>query len=70
MPGMAASPRIFEYINLPEHYELIKLSWMPAFKGKAYRLMPCGCARILHENPVLLGVSFGGILVQEMAKTH
>ena len=24
--------------------------------------------RVEHKNPVLLGVSFGGILVQEMAK--
>ena len=28
MPGMAASPRIFEYLNLPEEYQVIKLSWM------------------------------------------
>mgnify|MGYP002014370297 FL=1 len=26
------------------------------------------CKSILHEKPVLLGVSFGGVLVQEMAK--
>lgn len=69
MPGMAASPRIFEYIRLPEHYSLIKLSWMPPLKDEtlsAYALRMC--ERVQHENPVLLGVSFGGILVQEMAK--
>ena len=26
------------------------------------------CEEITHKNPVLLGVSFGGILVQEIAK--
>ena len=26
------------------------------------------CKHISHKNPVLLGVSFGGVLVQEMAK--
>lgn len=69
MPGMAASPRIFEFINLPEEFEIIKLSWMPPEEGEtlahyAKRM----CERIQHSNPVLLGVSFGGILVQEMAK--
>ena len=69
MPGMAASPRIFEYINLPEEYELVKLSWMTTLNGEpladyAKRM----CARIQHKSPVLLGVSFGGVLVQEMAK--
>ena len=69
MPGMAASPRIFEYIQLPEQYELIKLSWIPPNEKEdlsdyALRM----CERIEHKTPVLLGVSFGGILVQEMAK--
>ena len=26
------------------------------------------CERVKHKNPVLIGVSFGGVLVQEMAK--
>lgn len=69
MPGMAASPRIFEFIALPENFQLTKLSWMPPKKGEtlsqyAQRM----CERVTHPNPVLLGVSFGGILVQEMAK--
>ena len=69
MPGMAASPRIFEYIQLPEQYELFKLSWIPPYENEAlsdYALRMC--ERIKHQKPVLLGVSFGGILVQEMAK--
>ena len=69
MPGMAASPRIFEFIALPDEFEVVKLSWMPPLKDEslthyAQRM----CERITHKNPVLLGVSFGGILVQEMAK--
>lgn len=69
MPGMAASPRIFEFISLPDEFEVIKLSWMTPKKREnlnAYAQRMCG--RITHKNPVLLGVSFGGILVQEMAK--
>lgn len=69
MPGMAASPRIFEFIHLSDPYEIVKLSWMPPQKNEplsSYALRMC--KRITHQKPVLLGVSFGGILVQEMAK--
>lgn len=69
MPGMAASPRIFEYIKLPEEYELIKLSWIPpkneeSLSAYAKRM----CSRVTRLDPILLGVSFGGVLVQEMSK--
>ena len=62
MPGMAASPRIFEYLNLPEEYQVIKLSWMTPIKGESLALYAKRMSkRIEHKNPVLLGVSFGGL---------
>ena len=70
MPGMAANPTIFEYIKLPEdQFEIHWLEWMIPVKNEslesyAKRMI----ANIKHENIVLLGVSFGGILVQEMSK--
>jgi len=69
MPGMAASPKIFEYIELPDYFEIHYLSWIPpghkeSLPSYAKRM----CERITHQNPILLGVSFGGVLVQEMAK--
>jgi pimeloyl-ACP methyl ester carboxylesterase len=69
MPGMAASPKIFEFINLPSPFVLHYLSWIEpkqneSLKSYALRL----CQRIKHPNPILLGVSFGGVIVQEMAK--
>ena len=69
MPGMAASPKIFEYLKLPINFEIHLLSWIPPLKNEplcdyAKRM----CERIVYENIILLGVSFGGILVQEMAK--
>ena len=70
MPGMAANPSIFEYIKLPEaQYQVHWLQWQIPKKNEtlenyAKRM----CQFIKHENAVLLGVSFGGILVQEMAK--
>ena len=70
MPGMAASPTIFEYIKLPQDkYQVHWLEWQlpeknESLKDYAKRM----CAFVKHENAVLLGVSFGGILVQEMSK--
>ena len=70
MPGLAASPLIFERIQLPKDvFEVILLEWeIPldheSLEDYAKRI----CAKITHENPVLIGVSFGGILVQEMSK--
>lgn len=70
MPGMAASPKIFEHIKLPENqFEIHYLEWFlpltdETISDYALRMTK----RILHENIVLLGVSFGGVLVQEMSK--
>jgi len=70
MPGMAANPTIFEYIKLPE--EQFKMHWlewmMPKTNESLQDYAKRMCDKIKHKRPVLLGVSFGGILVQEMAK--
>lgn len=70
MPGMAASPAIFEYIKLPlEAFELHFLEWsIPDVGISLAAYAQHMCSKIKHENPVLLGVSLGGILVQEMSK--
>lgn len=70
MPGLAASSRIFERIALNEdEFEMYYLEWMLPLKQEtlsayAERMTQ----KIKHPNPVLIGVSFGGILVQEMKK--
>jgi pimeloyl-ACP methyl ester carboxylesterase len=70
MPGLAASPKIFENIHLPEdRFECHYLEWLMPFdnepvKDYAARI----CKGVKHDKPVLIGVSFGGIIVQEMAK--
>lgn len=70
MPGMAANPSIFDGVKLPgDTFEIHCLEWFVPEKGMTLedyaRKM---VAKINHERPVLLGVSFGGLLVQEMAK--
>lgn len=70
MPGMAANPSIFEYIKLPENqFEVHWLEWKIPIKNEslvdyAKRMIK----EVKHDNVVLLGVSFGGMLVQEMSK--
>ena len=67
---MAANPTIFEYIKLPEdQYQIHWLEWqIPNKKETLQDYAKRMCQFIEHDNVVLLGVSFGGILVQEMSK--
>lgn len=70
MPGLAANNLIFERLNLSEEqFEVHYLEWLipighESMKDYATRLSQS----IKHENPVLIGVSFGGIIVQELSK--
>ncbi len=70
MPGMAANPSIFDNISLPEtQFKIHKLYWLiPLEKESLEEYALRMTKNIKHENVVLLGVSFGGILVQEMSK--
>ena len=70
MPGLAASSSIFERIALPEAiFEIVLLEWeIPLDNETLAEYAKRISKNIIHPNPVLIGVSFGGILVQEMAK--
>lgn len=70
MPGLAASTAIFENIVLPEdQFEMILLEWkIPLERETLQEYAKRMCSEVKHENPVLVGVSFGGILVQEMSE--
>jgi pimeloyl-ACP methyl ester carboxylesterase len=68
MPGMAASSTIFERIKLPEDaFEIYLLEWiLPEKEETLVNYAKRMSVNVKHENAVLIGVSFGGILVQEM----
>lgn len=71
VPGLAASSKIFEYLQFPEdQYQLHYLEWL--IPNSAQEPLTDYAARmasfVTAQNPVLVGVSFGGILVQEMSK--
>lgn len=70
MPGLAASAAIFERIVLPEDiFETVLLEWeIPLEKETLPEYAKRIAQKIQHPNPVLIGVSFGGILVQEMTR--
>lgn len=71
VPGMAANSKIFENLSLDtELFNCYFLEWkIPTSEEESLsdyaRRM---CEEIIHENPVLIGVSFGGVIVQEMSK--
>jgi pimeloyl-ACP methyl ester carboxylesterase len=71
VPGLGASSTIFDYLQLPdEKFELHFLEWLiplsvdEKLENYVQRLIK----EIKHPNPVLVGVSFGGIVVQEISK--
>jgi len=71
VPGLAASIEIFEYLELPkDRFEIHYLEWLiptsvsEPLSAYAKRM----CERISHKKPILIGVSFGGVVVQEMSK--
>ena len=71
VPGLAASSKIFEHIFLSEkHFQLHFLEWMmPLSKNESLtNYTQRFSTKIKHKNPILVGVSFGGILVQEISK--
>lgn len=69
-PGMSSTSVIFDKLTLDNSkYDLIFLEWLPIEMSESLddyvkRYLPF----IKHENPVLIGVSFGGIIAQEISK--
>jgi len=66
--GLGADQRIFQKLRIPGH-ELVPLNWVPYDKHDdvscyAQKL----AAHIDDKEPVVLGVSFGGMLAVEIAK--
>ncbi|MCK5815043.1 MAG: alpha/beta hydrolase [Flavobacteriaceae bacterium] len=71
MPGLAANSKIFQQINLPkDRFELHYLEWiMPISVTETLEDYALRMSEFIKEkNTILIGVSFGGILVQEIGK--
>ena len=66
LSGLGADKRVFSRINFPENHT--HLAWIENERNEslsdyAKRLT----SSITHENPILIGLSFGGIMAQEIA---
>jgi len=69
MPGMAANSKIFDFISLPENFNIHYLDWeMPIGDESIQEYSSRISKKIKGKNIVLIGVSFGGIVVQEISK--
>ncbi|SDX10045.1 alpha/beta hydrolase family protein [Aequorivita viscosa] len=70
VPGMAAGSEIFTNIRFPENqYQIKVLEWLipeqnESLKSYAHRM----ALRITKPNAILIGVSFGGVVAQEMSQ--
>lgn len=68
--GLGADERVFRNLVFPEGYETHYLSWIKPLGPDE----PIGeyaarmARRIVHPNPVLLGLSFGGMICIEIAR--
>ena len=68
LPGLAANSSIFKKIQLDANaFETHFLEWMIPFEEESISEYAIRfCKNINHENAILVGVSFGGIVAQEM----
>jgi len=70
MPGLGVGPEIFKKLTLLPEFELHYLEWKKPISQEEtlinYAMRMAG--DVTHKKPILIGVSFGGILVQEMSK--
>ena len=69
VPGLAADKEIFENISLPESkYVLHVISWLTPKKNEPINQYAKRMAAFVKQNnAVLVGVSFGGVVAQEMS---
>lgn len=69
VPGLAAGKEIFKNISLPEQqFKIHVIEWMiPEKKETIESYAKRMAAEVKEANAVLVGVSFGGVMVQEMS---
>lgn len=69
VPGLAAGKEIFKHISLPEHqFKTEIIEWkIPQKNETIEQYAERMAAEVKDEIAVLIGVSFGGVMVQEMS---
>lgn len=69
VPGLAAGKEIFKNISLPEHqFKIHFIEWLiPEKQESIEKYAKRMAAKVKEDNAVLIGVSFGGVMAQEMS---
>jgi pimeloyl-ACP methyl ester carboxylesterase len=66
LSGLGADERVFSKIQFPENHT--HLAWIENEPNETLQAYAARMAqKIVHPNPVLIGLSFGGIVAQEIA---
>ncbi|WP_026449695.1 alpha/beta hydrolase [Aequorivita capsosiphonis] len=69
VPGMAAGREIFRNIKFPENYKIHIIEWLiPEKRESLEDYSKRMTLQVKNENSILIGVSFGGVVVQEMSR--
>jgi pimeloyl-ACP methyl ester carboxylesterase len=70
--GMAADERVFKYVRLPQGYEIVHLTWIEPQQQETLPSYAIRMAERINTNEpfILVGLSFGGMLVTEIAKRY
>ena len=67
LSGLGADRRVFDYLNLPGH-NLHHVNWVQPIRGETISDYAGRLASQIHgDNPILIGVSFGGMIALEIA---
>lgn len=70
LSGLGADARVFSKLTVPD-YKLVHLQWLPFSKNDTLETYALRMAELIDEaDPVIIGVSFGGMLATEIAKRY
>lgn len=68
IPGLGADRRVFQYLNLSEH-SISHISWIEPLPNESIEQYAGWLTeQIKSPDPILIGVSFGGMIAVEIAK--
>lgn len=66
--GLGADRRAFQFLKTPEGYRQVHIGWQPANRNDTLSSYASRLAAEVEDNqPVLIGLSFGGLVAQEIA---
>ena len=67
--GLGADQRVFSLLKLSSSYEIVNIGWIPPKASEGIKAYSLRISKIIETNEPfgLLGLSFGGLIVQEIS---